>query len=525
MDDRPRKGTGSRRKLDHETLTKADINKRIQTGLFRLLLDGQQRVTSLYRALKNIDDVWIIIKNDEELPNVRDKNPSDRLLEEVLYEVSGKESADRLSIRLRDVYKMLTGEIVREKNKTALLRDTAYYKSNYDIIDTDLIFEKYLTHTNQIVNILRAEKLLSYYLFNTNEEKFALFFERSNTKGIQLNFIDILCAKLYSGFNLRKKIEDFNQDNPEHLLGQNEIVRAISFIASDGKDIGRKYMLSNLTSVHFNEHWDTLCELYKNCYNYLFDNHLLISQEWIPYESIIIPLLIFIREIPYNKFSQINELQSKFLKYWYWSVIFSERYSVAALGVILEDANILKSVARSNYDFSPNYLDNFLYKVTEYEDLLSYSKKYSSVYRGVLNLINYKSSGIRDWNSNDKITFRNHNLEDHHIFPRKYLQNELKVEEEMIQCVLNRALIPEITNLKYGSNSPSNYLKASFENNTELGNSLKAHLISPKLIQGDLDLKYESFLKNRGNKIIATIKKEILPLKDELKQEIFGTGV
>ncbi len=374
--------------------------------------------------------------------------------------------------------------------------------------------------------MLRAEKLLSYYLFDTNEEKFALFFERSNTKGIQLNFIDILCAKLYSGFNLRKRIQDFNDDNPDYQLGQNEIVRAISFIASDGKDIGRKYMLSNLNPVHFNDHWDKLCELYKGCYNYLFNNHLLISREWIPYESIIIPMLIFIKEIPHNKFSEINELQSKFLKYWYWSVIFSERYSVAALGVILDDANTLKSVAQNDYeDISPNYLDNFTYNVERYEDLLSYSTKYGGIYKGVLNLINYKSAGIRDWNNNDKITFRNHDLEDHHIFPRKYLQNELNVEKELIDCVLNRALIPKTTNIKYGGKMPGAYLAESFKNNSELGESLKAHLISPKIIQGDLDLQYERFLKNRANKIINIINKEILPLKDEIKQEISGTGV
>jgi len=150
LDDRPRKGRGSRRKLEHDTLTNYEINKRVKTGLFRLLLDGQQRVTSLYRALKDIDQVFIIIENDEGLPAaVRDKKPSDRSLEEVLFEVAGGESSDKLSIRLGDVYKILKGEIVREKDKRAILEDTSYCKShNYDIDDNNPIFIKYLTHTN-----------------------------------------------------------------------------------------------------------------------------------------------------------------------------------------------------------------------------------------------------------------------------------------------------------------------------------------------------------------------------------------
>jgi len=44
-------------------------------GNFRLILDGQHRLTSLYRALKKntekaIDDVWFIVKDHDENRNV-----------------------------------------------------------------------------------------------------------------------------------------------------------------------------------------------------------------------------------------------------------------------------------------------------------------------------------------------------------------------------------------------------------------------------------------------------------------------
>jgi len=366
LDSRPRKGSGSRKKLSHQSLSKSQINTLVKTGHFRLLLDGQQRVTSLYRALKDIDQVWIIIRNDDELPpDVRKKLPADRSLEEVMNEVAGKESPDHLSILLGDVYRMLKGHIVRERDKANLLAKTVYWKSqNLQDIQNSPLFEEYLTLTLNIQNILRAEKLLSYYLLDTDEEKFALFFERSNSKGIQLSFIDILAAKLYSGFNLRAKVEEFSEENPDYGLGQNEIVRAISFIASGGQDIGRKYILKSLTHAHFNENWDKLCMLYKKCLNYLYDNNFLISQDWLPYESIILPLIIFLREIPQNDFSQINQLQSRFLKYWYWSAIFSQRYSVAALGLILQDMNILRSVAQENYTFDRHYL-GFPYEIKD----------------------------------------------------------------------------------------------------------------------------------------------------------------
>jgi uncharacterized protein with ParB-like and HNH nuclease domain len=56
--------------LEVKTITKKqieDINK--IGGNFRLVLDGQQRTTSIYRALKGTDEVWFIAKNEDEVQN------------------------------------------------------------------------------------------------------------------------------------------------------------------------------------------------------------------------------------------------------------------------------------------------------------------------------------------------------------------------------------------------------------------------------------------------------------------------
>lgn len=525
LDIRPRKGDGSRKKLTIKSFTKAEINKRVKTGQFRLLLDGQQRATSLYRAVNGIDDVWFIVKEDNELQDeVLKKKLGDRSMEEVLFEVSGKESADRMSIRLSDVYKILKGEIVREKDKALRFSESEYCKSN-DIkeVQESELFEAYLTYTGQLQNLLRAEKLLSYYLLDTDEVKFSLFFERSNSKGIQLNFIDILAAKLYSGFNLRAKVDEFADGNPGFKLGRNEIVRAISFVVSDGKDIGRQYILSTLNHVHFNENWDNLCTLYRKCLDYLFDNHFLISEEWLPYDSILIPLIIFLREIPKNDFTQINEQQSKFLKYWYWSVIFSQRYSSAAQEIIVTDAKILRSVARQDYSFDSKYLSRFQYEITDHKDFFTVSKKQNAIYRGVLNLINYNAKGIRDWKNDDRVSFNSQNLDDHHIFPIKFLRNQdPDIEASRIDCVLNRTLVPKITNIKIGGKRPSEYLKELLKDNKNLRGSLEAHLIPPTLIEGAYDSRYENFLDERGKNVMAIMNDEILSLRSELEREMFG---
>nr|CBX31081.1 hypothetical protein N47_E45930 [uncultured Desulfobacterium sp.] len=505
--------------------TKADINQRVKTGQFRLLLDGQQRATSLYRAVNGVDNVWIIVRTNDDLqPKTRNKIPADRSLEEILFEVAGKESAERMSIRISDVYKMLKGKIVREKDKATLFAETDYCKSQgiKDVQACDL-FEAYLTYTTQLQNLFRAEKLLSYYLLDTDEEKFSLFFERSNSKGIQLNFIDILAAKLYSGFNLRAKVDEFKDENSGYKLERNEIVRAVAFVASDGKDISRQYILSTLNHVHFNEYWDKLCTLYRKCLDYLYGNHFLISQEWLPYNSILIPLVIFLREIPHNDFSQIDQLQSNFLKFWYWSVIFSQRYSSSSQEIILTDAKILRLVAQRDYGFDPKYLRCFQYAITNYEDFFSVSKKNNAIYRGVLNLINYYAKGIRDWKNNDRVSFNSQNLDDHHVFPVKFLRTQLPdIEYSRIDCVLNRTLVPKITNIKIGGRKPSNYLQQLLGDNKDLRSALEAHLIPPELLDGDYDDCYEIFIDDRGKKVMAIINDEILSLRSELEHKMFG---
>jgi uncharacterized protein with ParB-like and HNH nuclease domain len=52
IDTRPRKGPGSRKKLKTTSFSQQEVKDRVKMGDFRLLLDGQQRATSLTRALK-----------------------------------------------------------------------------------------------------------------------------------------------------------------------------------------------------------------------------------------------------------------------------------------------------------------------------------------------------------------------------------------------------------------------------------------------------------------------------------------
>src|SRR6478609_7855012 len=62
IDDRPRKGKGSRATLQMRHYDKEEIIAKSQTQNLRIILDGQQRITSIYRALTGADNVFLVLK-------------------------------------------------------------------------------------------------------------------------------------------------------------------------------------------------------------------------------------------------------------------------------------------------------------------------------------------------------------------------------------------------------------------------------------------------------------------------------
>ncbi|MBY0121468.1 DUF262 domain-containing protein [Bacillus sp. S/N-304-OC-R1] len=525
IDKRPRKGSGSRAKLETKFFTKEEIEQKTQINNFRLVLDGQQRATSIYRALKGIDDVWVVIKNEEELrEQIQEKEFKDRFLEEILHEFSGHEDEDRLSIKLSDAYEISKGDLFEDEIKQKYF-DSLTYLAGMEDIEIKNAFRKFLVVIKKLNELYGSEKLLSYYLLNMNTEKFALFFERSNSKGVQLNFIDILAAKLYKGFNLRDEIDKLQNSYyiSDYRFNREIIVRTISYIISNGKEVDRTYILTNLNFNHFNDHWDTVCNYYKKVIDFLFKENYILSQSWMPYENMIIPLIIFLKELEGNDFSQMNEMQHRFVTYWYWSSILSQRYSSGTNEVIIQDSTILKKVANNQKIPDKSYFNKMKIQMSSFEDILSLTKKGSAVYKGVLNFINFASKGLMDWNNSSKLNF-NSKLEDHHIFPKQYLKENYEDDENslsLIDCVANRTLIPKLTNIRIGKKAPSEYLKDIKVKNSDIEESLVNHLIPVELSEGLYDDFYIDFVETRAKQIYEKIEKNIIQKESQILDNFY----
>ena len=522
IDNRPKAAKGKRRSsLQVRTITLQEIHKKqkLDKSNFRLVLDGQQRITSIFRAIYGIDTVWFIAKNESEL----ETTPFEKVeLEELLYDFGGTQDSHRISIKLSDVWQMDIENLDDDDVKEKYFKTSEYYINFCEAADFDekSEFKKYRYLKKKLIELFKQEKLLSYYLLDMSLEKFVTFFERSNTRGVQLNFIDILAAKLYTGnFNLKKKIEQFEKKYPNHTLVPELLVRAIAYIKSSPKEIHRNYILTELKAEDFITWWDKLCEYYKKSLDFLYENKFIISQDWMPYESMLIPLMIFLIELQ-GDFHKMNQSQKEFLTFWYFNAAFSLRYSGSSNERIIEDSTILTNIAKGKKITSISFFNKLTkIQILSQADIYSFDKKVNAVYKGILNLINYHSGGLIDWNNDSKLSL-NSELEDHHIFPKAYLEQVLGLdgENDFIDCVANRTLVPKKLNIKISDQKPSLYLNMIKEHNQNFDRTLENHLIPSELLKGEFDTDFIFFLEYRCDKIFEIIKLHIVAPLVKIKE-------
>ena len=349
IDKRRRKGKGSRQSLKIESYSEIEIKKRRDAEHLRIVLDGQQRITSIYRAVtgEGDDKVYVVLQNDlheREIPK-----PNDLSLEELYSIVTSEESREAISVKLSDVYEYESNGLEDEDLNRKFL-DSQYGKSLQ--VDNEEAISKcqriYRVAVRKIRDLFKESKMVSYYLLDMDLEKFCTFFERSNSRGIQLNFTDILAAKLYQGFNLRKAVDDFENQNSDVKVNREVLIRTIAYVYCIEKKQGylsieKEFILKNLEHEDFNKHWQDICSLYVKVLSFLKKNHWIVNQDWMPSENMLIPLMIFLRQI--KEFDSVNQDQKRFIEYWYWASTFANRYSTSSNEVIINDCKVLSSVA------------------------------------------------------------------------------------------------------------------------------------------------------------------------------------
>ena len=487
-----------------------------------IVLDGQQRLTSLFYALYSPD---IPLKNTTNpyafFINLQKLCISN--IEDAVFSWSKQWREYKALLDENGKYNLLKLKEEKILPLTFLANESEFWKLWYGEFRHLFSEEDAQKIEDFLKNIIEYQVHVLSIPLTEKPEDIAILFERINRTGIKLSIFDLLTARLYKFINLRTEWESaFNEKYWLRQIASNDIKNTkipyyiIQGLAlSKGMSIkARDIIKIDSTTLNKNS-WQQAVEILEDkILNRLFDvsEYGIADYRWLSYPSMIsIWLGLFIKAENGEIDIDIEKINR-----WYWSVIFTERYSGSTETKQIKDFRELITWLEDSSRVPEVVLD-----IRNKLDVMKIDTKYSgsSIYKGVFNLL-FKR-GAWDFYEKDKIKFSVKDLEDHHIFPKKFLESKkVKVEKDI---VLNRTLILSSTNKKISKKAPATYIEEMIKihgSEEEVKNILEKHFINEEMFKllksvrenstsEEIMEKFEQFITMREKLIKNEIRKLI----------------
>ncbi len=451
------------------------------------ILDGQQRITSLYAIRKGAR----ITKDGRELDYKDifidlDYNESS---EEQLVVTEKQQSHDYVSVH--EILSLPLGQFYR--NLPASKADLVeYYKNKLTTYDFSTI-------------------TIKDYPIDVACE----IFTRINTGGKALTVFEIMVAKTYDeekSFDLAEKYEtlrDGSDDEkncltaakfetiPESIIMQ--CVAALSLRAVRGRDILR------IQRDAFISQWEPMKESLFAAIDFIRSELRVPVSQLLPYPAVLVPLTYFFNRTGNKKPSnhQVRLLE----QYYYW-VGLSERYSSGSESKLTDDFTKMDAIAAGQgpaYPSSDLSVNAQRIKETWFSTSNAYCK-------AILCMLAYHQPKSLDTNglvildnSNLKIaSSRNY----HHFFPKAYLASA--EPNKQANLIANITLLDGYSNKhKIGKKPPSEYVGKFSANNPSLPMTLRTHLIEDIATFGIVNNNYEAFIDRRSEAIAQALNAKL----------------
>ena len=521
-----------------------------------LVLDGQQRLTSIYQATYSKNPVATKTDKGKEIERYyylsmekcMDENedrfdavlpvPSDRKI---------KENFDRdVKLDLSDQqkeyeHKMFPVNIAFDSN--ALMKwqfgYMMYYTGQADALKLLEDFQ------SEVINTIVSYKLPVITLDKTTpREAVCKVFENVNTGGVPLTVFELVTATYATQeFDLRK---DW-QDCKKQIRGINDTLRTdlldgidettflttvalyTSYIDKQAGKVGtvscKKKDVLNLSYESYVANRDQVLTGYRIARDFLLKYQYVFRQRDLPYTTQLIPLAAICAFLGKSKCNEANTISV--LSKWYWCGILGEMYGGANE---TRYANDIEDVIDEVFG-RPNpgrTVNSAFFASTR---LLTLQTRLSAAYKGIMALL-YKEK-CRDFMNDTTIDIVNSMLESpdiHHIFPEAYCVKQ-GIKRQRYNSIVNKTPILPATNRSIGGNAPSEYTKTILKKvsgltEAELKERIESHCVDyDALIRDDFD----TYFVDRAKKLLGLIEKAMgKPVSDrdaEITIEQFGASL
>jgi hypothetical protein len=524
--------TGGETQFHPRPVEGVDFPKEVEPEL--LVLDGQQRLTSLFQATtygrvvatmnvrKQPIKRWFYFDMVRSLASAEDREDAIigvpetrvvRILTDVKLDLSSREKEfEKLHFpceKLFDTFDWQNGYLQYWKFDPAKTELFMHFQTE--------VLQRFQSYQIPVIKLKKA----------VEKEAVCHVFEKVNTGGVVLNAFELLTA-IYAAENFRLR-DDWYGSVERKVAGahsamvvkkvlrgvQNtDFLQAITLINTYRRrqeDVQAKKPNDQITGVSCKR--SAVLALRRTDYQLLRDHvltgflraakfltleHIFLDRD-LPYQTQLVPLAAILAELG-EKWEEIGI--KKKVRQWYWSGVLGELYGGAVesrhardlpevLGWIREGLPLPTTVRDSN--FNP-------------DRLLTLRTRNSAAYKGIYALL--IQSGGREFLTDEPIslhTYEEEKIDIHHIFPQKWCKDN-EIERKRMDCIVNKAAISSRTNRIIGGVAPSKYLK-SLDKRGGIGASkmdqiLATHLIAAEALRAD---NFEAFFEARRHGLLDLI--------------------
>lgn len=454
--------------------------------MIQYVLDGQQRITSLYAVRKGL----IITKEGEKIDykdisiNLSmDPDDDDTV-------VVTEPSDDSVYI---SVYELLNGSIAKLVKKYA------------DYLDKIETYKKRLTGYD-----FSTISIAEYPLDIACE-----VFTRINTGGTELTLFEIIVAKTYDEVKkfdfaheydllidnngTGKDLEDAGYETIPHA----SVLQCVSAFLC--QQVRRKDILK-LEKQKFIKSWPEVKDGIFHAVDYFRQHFRIPVSRLLPYNALLVPFCYFFIK---NKGEKPTSMQNKFLTQYFWWASLSNRFTSGAEGKLAADIKRMDQILKEK---QPSYVGEEI-QLREEDLLTKWFSAGDSFCKAIICLFCYHQP--KSFDSGALVALDNSWLKQansknyHHFFPKSYLKNT-GVDERGANCILNITLVDDFINKrKIKANPPSKYIQQFKKSNANFEETMKSHLIDVETF-GVLEDDYNKFLKKRAKKVVAELNNRLI---------------
>jgi hypothetical protein len=495
-----------------------------------LILDGQQRLTSLYQTIVTNEIVTTRNERNYEIKRwyyidmikAMDVNYD---LEEAIISLNEKKQITE------DFGRRIVLDLTKKEFEFENLMYPVCMIDEYSVWRRE--FNEYWQYDREksmfwdkfeatIINNFHQYMLPVIILKKENpKEAVCQVFEKVNTGGVSLNVFELLTATFAAEeFDLKtdwQKIKNaFKNFKLLSRVSNTDVIQAITLLATYNYRLNRakqnvsveelpavsckrKDML-NLSLQDYKNYRDPVVQGFIKASKILFENHIYTARD-LPYNTQLIPMAAILAVLG-DKIDNIG-YKNKLMQ-WYWCGVFGELYGSAnETRYALDLPQVINWIENNGPEPKTIYDANF-----SPSRLHTLRTRNSAAYKGIYALL--MNDETRDWLSATKIDFSTYfseSIDIHHIFPVAWcLKNGISKDD--YNCIINKTPLSSRTNRIVSGEAPSKYLvriqKHAEVSDDEFQNILKSHVLSPELLYAD---DFECFFIDRKEKILQRIEK------------------